>query len=39
MEPLPFLHERRRHTQRYEAYIYQQVQQSSMEQVSRQEEL
>ena len=38
-ESLPFLDEGRLYTRRYEEYIYQQVQQSSIEQVSRAENL
>jgi transposase len=38
-EKLEFCDEKRRHTQRYEANIYARVQQSSMEQVGREEEL
>jgi transposase len=38
-ESLPFIDEGRQYTRRYEEYIYQQVQASSMEQVSRVEGL
>jgi transposase len=38
-EPLTFINWRRRYTQRYEAYIFQKVQYSSIEQVSREEGL
>lgn len=38
-ESLPFMEEGRHYTQRYEQYVYQQVQQSSIEQVSRVEGL
>lgn len=38
-ERLEFLDWRRRHTQRYELNIYERVQQSSMEQIGREEEL
>jgi transposase len=38
-EKLEFCDEKRRHTQRYEANIYERVQQSSMEQIGREEEL
>ncbi|MBD2309814.1 transposase family protein [Chroococcidiopsis sp. FACHB-1243] len=38
-ESLPFMNEGRQYTQRYEEYIYQQVKQSSIEQVSRAERL
>jgi transposase len=38
-EKLGFCDEKRRHTQRYEINIYERVQQSSMEQIGREEEL
>jgi transposase len=38
-EKLKFCDEKRRHTQRYEANIYERIQQSSMEQIGREEEL
>jgi transposase len=38
-ETLPFVDWERRYTRRYEDYIYQQVQASSIEQVSREEDL
>ncbi|MEG4250786.1 helix-turn-helix domain-containing protein [Microcoleus sp. Pol10D4] len=38
-EKLEFLDKKRRHTQRYEQNIYARVQQSSMEQIGREERL
>lgn len=38
-EQLPFIDWQRRYTQRYEAYIYERVQHSTIEQVSREEGL
>jgi transposase len=38
-EKLEFCDDKRRHTQRYEVNIYERIQQSSMEQIGREEEL